>query len=143
VRETKDCLEMYEGPRSVASYERLWGHLAERVRVTLPAHRPVRGERSGVAVPPEERAILETAPSLSGYLAALKQRERGRGTLALRKLLRAPREAFLAALATATEYGLFDLDRVERLVLRNVARDFFPSALLEADTNDHEEPDHG
>ena len=146
VRETKDRLEMYEGPRSVASHERLWGHLAERVRVTLPAHRPVRGERSGVAVPPEERAILETAPSLAGYLVALKQRERGRGTLALRKLLRMlreyPREAFLAALATATEYGLFDLDRVERLVLRNVARDFFPSALLEADTNDHEEPDH-
>jgi transposase len=145
VRETKDRLEMYEGPRSVASHERLWGRVAERVRVTLPEHRPGRGERSGVAVPPEERAILEAAPSIAGYLTGLKQRERGRGTLALRKLLRMlreyPREAFLAALATATEYGLFDLDRVERLVLRNVARDFFPSTLLEPDPDYNEEPD--
>ena len=113
---------------------------------TIPDQASHPQQQYRATVPPEERAILETAPSLAGYLVALKQRERGRGTLALRKLLRMlreyPREAFLAALATATEYGLFDLDRVERLVLRNVARDFFPSALLEADTNDHEEPDH-
>jgi transposase len=130
VRETKDRLDLYDGPRCVGSHQRLWGHLAERVRVTLPEHRPARGERSAPVAPPEERAILEAAPQISDYLAALKKRERGRGTLALRKLLRMlreyPRDAFLAALATATQYGLFDLERVERLVLRNVARDFFP-----------------
>jgi hypothetical protein len=94
------------------------------------------------AVPQEERALLEAAPQISEYLAALKKRERGRGTLALRKLLRMlreyPRDAFLAALEAATQYGLFDLDRVERLVLRNVARDFFPPAPF---TSDEQEPD--
>jgi hypothetical protein len=30
------------------------------------------------------------------------------------------------AIAEAAAYGLYDLDRVERMVLRRVARDFFP-----------------
>ena len=49
--------------------------------------------------------------------------------LALRQLLRLlreyPREPFLAAIAEAAHYGLYDLDRVERMILRRVARDFF------------------
>lgn len=132
-RETKDKIEIYDGPRCVGTHQRPWSHLVTRVRVTLPEHRPARGERTTPTMPPEEMAILEAAPSIAGYLAALKKREHGRGTLALRKILRMlreyPQEAFLAALATATEYGLFDLERVERLILRNVARDFFPSVL--------------
>lgn len=38
VRETKDRIEVYDGPRCVASHQRLWSHMAERVRVTLPEH---------------------------------------------------------------------------------------------------------
>jgi transposase len=143
-RETKDQLDLYVGPRCVATHQRLWGHMAERVRITLPEHRPARGERTLPTVPPEELALLQAAPHIAGYLAALKKREHGRGTLALRKLLRMlreyPRDAFLTALAAATEYGLFDLERVERLVLRNVARDFFPTAFTPPDSDD-EDPD--
>ena len=36
-----------------------------------------------------------------------------------------PREPFLAATAEAAQYGLYDLDRVERMILRRVRRDFF------------------
>ena len=146
VRETKDRLDFYLGPRCIASHERLWGHVAERVRVTVPEHRPARGERSLPTVPPEELALLAAAPQIAGYLAALKKRGQGRGTLAMRKLLRMvreyPRDAFCAALATATEYGLFDLERVERLILRNVARDFFPSALAAVGRDDNQESDY-
>ena len=49
--------------------------------------------------------------------------------LALRQLLRLlreyPREPFLAAVAEAARYGLYDLDRLERMILRRVARDYF------------------
>ena len=49
--------------------------------------------------------------------------------LALRQLLRLlreyPREPFLAAVGEAAQYGLYDLDRVERMILRRVARDYF------------------
>ena len=49
--------------------------------------------------------------------------------LALRQLLRFvreyPREPLLAAVREAARYGLYDLDRVERMILRQVARDNF------------------
>jgi hypothetical protein len=37
-----------------------------------------------------------------------------------------PREAFLAAVADAERYRLFDLDRLETMVLRRIADDYFP-----------------
>ena len=50
-------------------------------------------------------------------------------TLALRQLLRMardyPRDAFLSALAEAARYGMYDLDRLERMILRRVASDYF------------------
>jgi hypothetical protein len=49
--------------------------------------------------------------------------------LVLRQLLRFvreyPREPLLAAVRQAARYGLYDLDRVERMILRQVARDYF------------------
>ena len=49
--------------------------------------------------------------------------------LNLRQLLRMlqeyPRQPFLAAVAEAARYGLYDLDRVERMILQRVARDYF------------------
>jgi hypothetical protein len=37
-----------------------------------------------------------------------------------------PREPFLAAIADAERYRLFDLDRLEKMVLRRIADDYFP-----------------
>jgi hypothetical protein len=37
-----------------------------------------------------------------------------------------PRSAMKAALFEACRYGMTDLDRLERMVLRRIARDFFP-----------------
>ena len=36
-----------------------------------------------------------------------------------------PRAPLLAAVGTALEFGLFDLDRLDRMVLRHIARDYF------------------
>lgn|GEM_PF-5031025 len=59
----------------------------------------------------------------------LKRRGRKVVALSLRQLLRLlgeyPREAFLGALDEAARYGLYDLDRVERMILRHVAREYF------------------
>jgi hypothetical protein len=61
---------------------------------------------------------------------ALKKRGNKQITLALRQLLRMvreyPKDAITAALAEALHYGLYDLPRVERMVLRRVAHDYFP-----------------
>jgi len=59
----------------------------------------------------------------------LKKHYSGRATLPLRRLLHMvedyPRASLLEAIATATQYGLFDLERVENLILRTLAREYF------------------
>ena len=88
---------------------------------------------------PEEQVIVDTAPEIAPYIAALKQKGRKVVALALRQLLRLlreyPREPFLAAVAEAARYGLYDLDRLERMILRRVARDYF-LLLEEPERND-------
>jgi hypothetical protein len=66
---------------------------------------------------------------LADYVAGLKQRSRKVITLALRQLLRFvheyPREPLLGAVQGAARYGLYDLDRLERMILRRVTREYF------------------
>jgi hypothetical protein len=68
-------------------------------------------------------------PQLAPYVEELKRKGRKVIALLLRQLLRLvreyPREPFLAALNEAARYGLYDLDRVERMILRRVAREYF------------------
>jgi hypothetical protein len=107
-------------------------------RVTLREHRPPRGEGHKRGDPhPEEQTILNAAPEIAPYVEDLKRKSRKVIGLALRQLLRMlreyPREPFLGAIAEAAQYGLYDLDRVERMILRRVQRDFF---LLEGNNDD-------
>jgi transposase len=141
VRELKDRVEIYYGPRQVASHRRVVESCD--ARVIAPEHRPPRGEgckRRGPS--PYEEQLLKVEPRLGDYVAALRRKVAGRGGASLRRLLRMlrdyPREPFLAAAATALEYGLFDLDRLERLVLRHVGRDYF---VLPSQDDDPEEDD--
>lgn len=127
VRETLERVELYEGPRRVGSHAREYGPWD--TRVTDPAHRPPRGERGAQRVPaPEEIEIRQLEPRLASYLAALKQQV-GDRRAPLRRLLSMlqeyPREAFLAAVTLAENYRLFDLDRLEKMVLREIANDYF------------------
>lgn len=75
-----------------------------------------------------ERRLVERVPEAAACVAALSKR--GRGSLRdLRVLLRMsddyPRAALSAAVLEATHYGMTDLDRLARMVLRRFARDFF------------------
>ncbi len=137
VRETKDRIDMYHGPRLVASHQKVLSRTF--LRVTVPEHRPPRGQRPSTQPLPEERILAQADPPIPAYVAALKQRSAGRGTLALRRLLALyreyPRPAFLRAVALAQQYGLFDLDRLERLTLRVIAKDYF------IQTDDDREPE--
>jgi hypothetical protein len=57
-------------------------------------------------------------------VAELKKRSRGQGVVKLRRLLdlqRAyPQEAFIAAVSKAAKYGLYDLGRLEKIILDNI-----------------------
>jgi hypothetical protein len=128
VRETKDKIEIQLDARRLVTHRRIVD--AEHQRVTLAEHRPPRGQRSPRPDPhPEEKAIVAAVPELADYVAGLKQRSRKLVTLALRQLLRLvreyPREPLLGAVREAARYGLYDLDRLERMILRRVAREYF------------------
>jgi transposase len=128
VHETKERIEVFDGSRQVASHANLLEPLDQRV--TDPSHRPPRGQGRPKAAPPrEEEELLRVEPALTAYLAAIKARFPGRYVRMLRRIqgmLRDyPRPALLAAVQAAQSYGLFDLDRLDRMVLRNVARDYF------------------
>ena len=128
VRETLDRVDLYAGARRIATHMRTYGEAD--TRITDPAHRPPRGQgftrRPQSA--PEEAQILQIEPALSSYVQGLKHYVSNRRA-PLRRLLAMlqeyPRAAFLKALATAEQYRLFDLDRLERMVLRQIADDYF------------------
>jgi hypothetical protein len=128
VRETRDKIEIELDARHIVTHARVLTPFPQRI--TLAAHKLPRGEgvkRSDSH--PEEQALIQAAPEIALYVAALKQKGRKVIALALRQLLRLlreyPREAFLAAVQEASRYGLYDLDRLERMILRRIARDYF------------------
>src|ERR1700689_3002531 len=126
VRETKDNIEIELDARHIVTHIRAW----TPQRITLAEHKPPRGEGVKRSDPhPEEQAILHAAPEVAAYVTALKQRGQKVVALALRHLLRLlreyRREPFLAAVSEAARYGLYDLDRLDRMILRRVARDYF------------------
>lgn len=127
VRETRDRVDIGNDRKSV-SHVRVIDSMGQRV--TTKEHRPPRGSGVKRSDPsPEETTLSQLAPDLLGYVTALKKRGRKQTTLALRHLLRMTREYPKAplrnAIAEAERYGLFDLDRVERMVLRRIAHDYF------------------
>jgi hypothetical protein len=128
VRETKDKVEIQLDARHLVTHERIAE--AEHQRILLAEHRPPRSQSSPRPHPhPEEQLIVQAVPEIADYVVALKQHSRKLVVLALRQLLRLvrdyPREPLLAAVHEAAHYRLYDLDRVERMILRLVARDYF------------------
>jgi hypothetical protein len=138
VRETRDRIEIELDPRHIVVHDRVL--TPPNQRIMLAEHRPPRGEGVKRDSHPEETALIEAAPEIAGYLSELKRKGRRVVTLALRQLLRLlreyPREPFLAAVAEAARYGLYDLDRLERMILRRVARDYFLIGDKEPEGND-------
>lgn len=129
-----DDIRIYRKGTEIAHHPRLIGQ--RDARHTLPGHHtiPVRRSR-GPAV--EEQLLADAHPALGSYSAAFKQRGRGRGARAQRRLLEMQRTypfaPFIAAVEEALHYGMFDLGRLEKLILKRVQGDFFA---LDAEVDD-------
>lgn len=139
LRETKDKIEVQLDARSIVVHQRIAE--ARQQRITLAEHRPPRGHGVKRGAPhPEELAIVQAAPEIEPYLQALKRCGRKYLVLALRQLLRMireyPREPVLSAVEEAARYGLYDLDRLERMILRRIAHDYFRLDSTSGENND-------
>jgi hypothetical protein len=143
IHETMERVDLFHGPRKVASHRRFIG--PPNSRVSDPAHRPPRappGERRAALPPLPEEVELAGEPQLATYVARLRALTQGRRQplRRLASLLRDyPRQPFLAAIAQAEQYGLFDLERLERMVLKQIAHDYFVLPLRKDDPDGHDE----
>jgi hypothetical protein len=107
-------------------------------RHTIAQHHPTP-QRAPRAPALEEQLLRGDHPLLERYAAALKQHSQRRSVRQMRRLLEIkrtyPAAPFLCAIEQALRFGLFDLGRLETLVLKYVAGEFFALDLPE------EEPD--
>jgi hypothetical protein len=112
--------------QTIAVHPRLIGQ--RDARSTLPGHHAAPHRESRQARP-QAALLLAEPPSLARYAAALKERGNGWGSRALRRLIELkrtyPSAPFIAAVDHALHYGMFDLGRLEALILERVAGDFF------------------
>ena len=113
--------------REVAEHPRLVGQ--RHAQSTLKEHRRANRRQAYQGPSDEERQLRGQSELLDRYISGLKQRSPGRGVSRLRRLLAMrrsyPPQAFIAAVETALQYGLYDLHRLEHLILERVAGDFF------------------
>ena len=140
IHETRDRVRIFDGSRLECEHELL--EEGANKRRTLPEHE--RQARWRYAKPerpplPEEGRLIASSKAMSTMVEALKKRHGGRATRPIQRLHRMwldyPQEPLDTALTVALEHGLFDLERIETLVLRHVAGDFFrlPSAHEDAE----------
>jgi len=128
VQKHSEKVEVFLDHKQVASHPRIIGKRDSRA--TQPGHhKPLFRDHAHVGPSTEEKVLLGESEILDRYVKEIKKRSSGRGVQKLRRLLNLkrtyPSEPFLAALKKALTYGLYDLSRLEKMIIDHVAGDFF------------------
>jgi transposase len=128
VHKLMDRVEVFFKNQKVADHVRL----LDKRETTVTAsghHLPLHRQRTYEGPCSEEKALVGQYEWLDRFVKELKGRSSGRAVRSLRRLLELkrtyPHEAFGKATVEALHYGLFDLARLEQMILSNVAGDFF------------------
>jgi hypothetical protein len=128
VHETRTRVRVFDGRRLVYDHEKAEAGIG--ARISIPGHHPRGAVSAHKAVPTAEEIVLRAAdPALAHLVDGLRRRHGGRAVRSIRQLHRLwieyPTDAVVAAVTTALAYGLVDLGRIERMVLRNLAGMYF------------------
>ena len=118
-----------DGKDATIVHERIPFSLGQKL--ILNEHRYLRGEKPAKGAPcKEELDLSRILPGIASYVASLKTSGKRAPTLLLRQLLRMaheyPHGPLLSAIQEAERFGLFDLVRLERMVLSRIGTDYFP-----------------
>jgi len=123
-----DRIEVFFKNEKVADHPRL----TDKRETTVTAsghHEPLHRMRTYEGPCAEEKALTGAHEWLDAFVKEIRHRSAGRGVRSLRRLLELkrtyPPEAFEKAIVEALHYGLFDLARLEQMILSQVAGDFF------------------
>jgi DNA-binding transcriptional MerR regulator len=123
-----DRVDIYDQHRLIAQHPRMIGQ--RNKHNTIAGHHPSlrRRERQN-AMSEAERLLTGHNRVLDKYLATLKSHVRGRGGASFKHLLQLkqtyPLEAFMAAVTKASHYGLYDMKRLETMILKQIRSDIF------------------
>jgi transposase len=119
----------------VANHQRLIGERDGRSTIKGHHTNPRKRYKDKKAPSTEESLLRGHNKTLDHYLDQLKQHLRGRGIQGMRRLLQMrrtyPAEPFQAAIDQADHYGLYDLQRLEQMILERVRGNFFQMDDLE------------
>lgn len=123
-----DRVEVFFKNQKVADHPRLIDK--RETRITAKGHHPpFNRQRAHEGPCNEEKALRGQQEWLDQFVKELKRRSTGRGVMPMRRLLDLkrtyPPEAFAKAVVQALRYGLYDLARLEQMILSQVAGDFF------------------
>lgn len=124
VRETKDRVILLDGRAEVANHQK---KVEGSPAPPQPPHAPRRQKAAQLA---EEGKLKALGGGMEAYLQALKLERGPRYIWSLKKLYRLlcqyKAEDVLAAVAKAFEHRLFDVNRIETVLLQDIAaRDYF------------------
>jgi hypothetical protein len=141
IRESIDSVRIFEHAGLVATHPRL--EPGAGLRSITPGQRTPRRRRTATReISREERELRAAGPELDRYVTALSDKLGSSTTRALRRLHRIyldyPDKPLRQAVRRAAEYGLFDLARLERLILREVAGDIFRLRTPSEDDHAHD-----
>lgn len=125
-KQAEEVAVFFQG-KAVARHPRRIGE--RQTRSTLKGHhtRPRHAQGKGPAT--EETLLRGRFEALDAYLDQLKRQLPGRGVQGMRRLLQMtrtyPQAPFVCAIERALHYRLFDLNRLEALIIERVRGDFF------------------
>lgn len=130
VRETVDKVRIFRGHKLVAAHDKQPYGSRSRETLPKPKHKgQTRRRRKPQSPTPTEQLLRSQGAELSALIDALQKRYGGRAKKAVHRLHRLwhdyPIEALREAISVALEHGLLDLERIDRMVLRLIAGDFF------------------
>jgi len=138
VRETQGEVILLDGHEELARHPKLSG-TDGRIQSTLAGHEYRRGRRPPASLPEDSR-LRALGPAMADYLDQLKLRRKHRYGWSVRKLYailcQYKTEDLLRAVELAAAHGLYDVGRIEGVLLRNLARQEY---LLPLEPQDYEQ----
>jgi hypothetical protein len=127
VRESRDRVRIFHGSKEVAIHARLEPGIEKRS--LLPERPERRRARQHEQSLREEDELRAAGPEFGALITALRTHHGGRAVRPIRALHRLyldyPTETLRTAIRHALGYGLTDLARLEKMVLKQIAGDYF------------------
>jgi transposase len=137
VRESKDQVRLFHGHKELAAHRKK----VEGSPAAEPAPNPIT-RRQRQAWLPEETRLKETGPMMPEYLQALKAERGSRYVWSVKKLYQLlcqyDAQALERAVAKAAEHRLFDVRRIETILLQDIAEREY-RLVLEPQASDYED----